>query len=221
MQPGYICVAGLDITAGQHVRPVLIGRLSRDLLASQRGVFDNCARVDLGPVSPVGHPPETEDHRFDQTQLRLLAYEKESAFWGRLETIAQTSLTTIFGPELQQRGSGCTVDLHKGVASLGCLIPSFPPELEVNPWDRIRIEVKDERFTLDLSVTDLRLYEADHVTPKYEVIENVAKRMRAKTPVILSAGLARAWRKPGDNAERHWLQVNNIHLGDDPGWRYA
>jgi hypothetical protein len=53
------------------------------------------------------------------------------------------------------------------------------------------------------------------------LIEKVAKRIASKTPVILSMGLTRGWRKPGDSVERHWLQVNNIHLADDPAWRYA
>jgi hypothetical protein len=37
--------------------------------------------------------------------------------------------------------------------------------------------------------------------------------------VILSVGLTRPFRKWGDSEERHWLQVNNIHLEDDPLWQ--
>lgn len=29
-------------------------------------------------------------------------------------------------------------------------------------------------------------------------------------------GLARAWQKPGDDEERHWLQVNGLCLEDAP-----
>jgi hypothetical protein len=36
---------------------------------------------------------------------------------------------------------------------------------------------------------------------------------------ILSVGLTRPWQKRGDDAERHWLQLNNIHLRDDPLWQ--
>jgi hypothetical protein len=32
----------------------------------------------------------------------------------------------------------------------------------------------------------------------------------------LAVGLTRPWRKNGDTAQRHWLQVNNIHLEEDP-----
>ena len=34
-------------------------------------------------------------------------------------------------------------------------------------------------------------------------------------------GLARAFRAQGDTQSRHWLQVNNIHLEDDPVWTQA
>jgi hypothetical protein len=40
MQPGYICVAGVDVSSGQHVRPELRGRLTTDLLTLNGGPFD-------------------------------------------------------------------------------------------------------------------------------------------------------------------------------------
>lgn len=65
MQPGYICVAGVDVSNGHHVRPVLRGRLTTDLLASKGGPFDMAALVDLGTVECCGHAPEIEDHYFN------------------------------------------------------------------------------------------------------------------------------------------------------------
>jgi hypothetical protein len=40
MQLGYICVAGVDVSSGQHIRPVLRSRLNVDLLARNGGPFD-------------------------------------------------------------------------------------------------------------------------------------------------------------------------------------
>ena len=51
MQPGYICVAGVEITRGKRVRPVTYGRLPTSLLAREGGPFDMAALVELGPVS--------------------------------------------------------------------------------------------------------------------------------------------------------------------------
>jgi hypothetical protein len=73
--------------------------------------------------------------------------------------------------------------------------------------------------SVDLSVTDLRLYEKDHKTPRRKLVADVQERIEAGVESILSLGLTRPWRKQGDTTERHWLQVNNIHLKDDPLWR--
>jgi hypothetical protein len=63
-----------------------------------------------------------------------------------------------------------------------------------------------------LSVTDIRLYEADHQTPKENLIKQINRRMQDGNPVILSLGLTRPFRPDDDTVEQHWLQLNNIHL---------
>jgi hypothetical protein len=93
--------------------------------------------------------------------------------------------------------------------------PKGSPHLDVNPWGKIRLNFSDGTLNLDLSVTDIRLVEKDHKTPRHSPIESVASRFQ-RTAAILAVGLARPWLQPGDSAERQWLQVNNIHLKDDP-----
>jgi hypothetical protein len=73
--------------------------------------------------------------------------------------------------------------------------------------------------SVDLSVNDLRLYERDGRTPRRDRVQSVQKRLEAGVETILSVGLTRPWRKRNDDAERHWLQLNNIHLKDNPLWR--
>jgi hypothetical protein len=72
---------------------------------------------------------------------------------------------------------------------------------------------------VDLSVNDLRLYERDGRTPRRELVASVEERLKSGVEAILSVGLTRPWQKRSDTAERHWLQVNNIHLKDDPLWQ--
>ena len=73
--------------------------------------------------------------------------------------------------------------------------------------------------SVDLSVTDLRLYEGDGRTPRRDLVQSVQKRLESGVETILSVGLTRPWQKRGDDEERHWLQLNNIHLKDDPLWQ--
>ena len=134
------------------------------------------------------------------------------------QRVSRTSLAQIFGPALLPFRGGCVVDLNAGEASLGYLIPAGPPHLYVNEYGKIRAIITDGTFTADLSVTDLRLCDTDHRTPKFSLVERIGAEMRSGCSVVLSVGLARPWRHPDDTVERHWLQVNNIHMEDDALW---
>jgi hypothetical protein len=81
MQPGYICVAGVDVSNGQHIRPVLRGRLTVDLLACNGGPFNLANLVDLGKVEYCGQAPETEDYSFDQRNARCIRRIPHTHFW--------------------------------------------------------------------------------------------------------------------------------------------
>jgi hypothetical protein len=67
-------------------------------------------------------------------------------------------------------------------------------------------------------VTDLRLFGDDHATPQATRISAVAQRIADSRGVILAVGLTRKFRPSDDAPFRHWLQVNNIHLKEDPAW---
>ena len=47
----------------------------------------------------------------------------------------------------------------------------------------------------------------------------VAARLARGVPCLLSVGLTRPFSSREGDAPVHWLQVNNIHLEDDPAWR--
>jgi hypothetical protein len=69
-----------------------------------------------------------------------------------------------------------------------------------------------------LPVTDLRFVEADHVSIRTDVVADVNARMRLGVTVLPMLGLARPYGVPGDDRERHWLQVNGrLHGGSPAG----
>ena len=213
-------MAGVDVNTLKHVRPVLrYGRLTTDLLRRNGGPLDIGSVVDLGPTAYAGHPPELEDHYFDPTRATWLFDDDPDDYWEFLNQIAQESLAEIFGPDLELWEESCTIDVGEGHASLGCLVPKERPWLYVDHRGTVRMVLEDMTPSVDLSVTDLRLYERDYKTPRRNLVTDVQRRIDAGVEVILSVGLTRPWRKQGDTAERHWLQVNNIHLKDEPLWR--
>jgi hypothetical protein len=220
MQPGYVCVAGLDLDTLQHVRPVVRhGRLTTDLLRRNGGPMDMGAVVDLGPTRYAGRAPELEDYRFEPREARRSSDYTSEQFWRTLESVARESLAEIFGPALELWDDSGTVEVGEGTASLGCLRPEEPPWLYVDHRGTVRMVLHYLIPSVDLSVADLRLYESDHRTPRKDLVEDLDRRIKAGVETILAVGLTRPFRKYGDGAERHWLQVNNIHLRDDPLWR--
>lgn len=224
MQHGYICVAGVEPHSGQHVRPVLNGklRLTDSLLTTHGGPFDMASLVDLGAARAVGEAPEVEDHQFSGVEARPIGVIAPATFWRLLQATARDRLADIFGPDLQQNGSTCAVPLGKGIASLGCLALASRPRLVIYEGSGSlspRLQFTDGVFHLAAAVTDLRLYERDYTTLRRGLIARLNERFEQGAPVILSVGLTRPWQKPGDAEERHWFQVNNIHVEDQLVWR--
>ncbi|MCC6420718.1 MAG: hypothetical protein IT429_20965 [Gemmataceae bacterium] len=225
MQRGYICVAGVDIDTGKHVRPVVSGRrLESALSARHGGPFDMATVVDPGRITHVPSPPETEDHEFFPRFARRSKDIEPQLFWEMLQHLARPSLHALFGPDLRRAGrERLIVEERRGVASLGCLEPRGRPALvqETRPdgTPSLRLRFTDGQFSLCLSVTDLRLWEDDHQTPRQALVRDIARRLASGVPCLLGVGLTRPFAPTADLEPVHWLQVNNLHLSDDPCWR--
>ncbi|MGE3272602.1 MAG: hypothetical protein AB7P40_27925 [Chloroflexota bacterium] len=227
MARGFACVAGVNVENGQHVRPVLTAqRLGDQWCARQGGPFDMATVVDLGAVRPVPTLPEVEDHAFSPWRARADRAIEPVLFWEMLCHLAKPTLREVFGPDLRSRGPrSAGVDPGVGSASLGVLAPIGRPLLFVREDDdgtqKLRLQCTDGDFSLDLSVTDLRLWQDDHKTPRHELVEDVARRLRQGVPCLLSVGLTRRLSGRGDRPPIHWLQINNLHLEDNPTWRLS
>jgi hypothetical protein len=216
MQDGYICVAGVEMTTGKHIRPVVQHRMPRTLLLRQGGPFDIGAVVELGPTIPVGKPPSMEDYSFNPKYAHRICDATPNFFWRLLERVARDSLAAIFGAGLERHGRTFVVAAHTGSASLGVLRPAMLAFDRDPASGKLRLRLSDGGEPVSLSVTDLRLYEADQQTPRWAMVEDLTARLQQGTPALVSLGLTRPYRALGDTAHLHYLQANNIHLADYP-----
>jgi Dual OB-containing domain len=225
---GYVCVAGLDLDRLRHVRPVLPeGALPFDLLARYGGPFEMAALVELGIARSAPRQPHVEDQVIVPERVSLCGALPPDEFWDLLHRIGKTRLHDIFGADLKSVGrSSCGTEEGKGRVSLGCWLPIHTPQLyyrEKGPGGKaaIRIRIRDDDFEAILGVTDLRLYEADHMTPDRVAIERTGRRIAEGETVVLGVGLTRAFAASSEQKDNlvHWLQVTNIHLAGDPTWR--
>jgi hypothetical protein len=222
MLSGYICAAGVDIETKQHVRLCASrGHLRPELLKGNGGFLEMAAILELGSGNRIGQRPEIEDHEFDLASVKHFGLLAPERFWNMLTRMARPTLIDVFGSDLLQRGpASCGVNAGKGTGSLGCLAQAKQPSLYLRPRPerpQIRMKFSDGAFNVDVSVTDIRLYGADNITPDSDKVEAVAERLRDES-TILSVGLTRPYAPSEEFPPLHWLQVNNIHFEKTPVW---
>lgn len=215
MAEGYCCVAGIDRDTGEHIRPVLGERLRRCLLAPS-GPFALGAIVDLGDVQDAGSAPMVEDRRFVPGAARRIRSLGPAAYWRMVSAGTPDRLRAIFGETLQQDGRTASVPANRGNASLGLFAPNEPPELRINDYGRVRMRLADSEMELDAAVSDLRFF-GERNQPRPDIVENLAGRIE-QGGCVLSVGLTRLYASTSSEPPRHWLQVNGVHLADDPLW---
>jgi hypothetical protein len=191
-----------------------------DLLSVHGGPFDIARIIDLGETRFVGRVPEVEDQWFDATATRHVGNMPDQEFWSLLEKSSHEKLEAIFGPDLKRIGTTCVVEETYGLRSLGCYWASSGRLTIEEYGDRPRV-----RFTwhsvdgdFKVPVTDIRLYGADHVMPCEATIHRLGEQLAAEPRVLVSVGLSRPYRKKASDPPRHWLQINNFHLRENPCW---
>jgi Dual OB-containing domain len=214
-----ICVAGVEVGTEQHLRPVVAKpeRLGRDLLHESGGPFELGAVVELGEVRPQPDPPAIEDHLFQPQRARRLGRLDGDRYLELLERISHRNLRNAFGPELKRRGERkYATDLGQGERTLACVKLRGPLALEIDSFGKLSLRFEEAGRPANAPLTDLRFFEPDQDTIRHRTVDDVSARLRGDVDVWVMFGLARAWQASNDDAERHWLQVNGLCLGDRP-----
>ena len=219
MRSPYVCVAGVE-DSGDSIRPVLqSGQLPRSLLTSEGGPFRLGAVVDIAEPQPRPSAPELEDVVFNPDRTRAVGDVDADEFCGLLDDLADPLLGSIFGPTtVKKSGTAAAVPQHTGIASLGVLRTNDARLTVQTRFGKpdIRIHFTDPALgELAIKVTDLRLWEADQVTPAAEAIERIE---HALDDCYLAVGLSRAFSVSSYKGVWHWLQINNVFPSSDPLW---
>jgi len=192
-------------------------------LARYGGPFEMARIIELGDVRHAPDPPHVEDYVFIPARTKVHRLAAAHEFWSRLEDQSRPSLRAIFGDSLDESGRHRWGTAQgQGLASLGLLRPAEPPRFYIasNPNGRrqIRVQFSDGVIRADAGVTDIRLYGDDHATPDAARLRFVGRAIDDGAEVILAVGLTRKFRSSDQLPYRHWLQVNNIHLKENPIW---
>lgn len=216
MEAPRVCVAGIDLSTLEHIRPTTLPSdpITRELLREEGGPFGMGALVDIGAVTPDPSPPETEDYLFNSGQAQFKEDLSGEGFLELLTEMRAADLGSAFGPELERVGRTYAVEPGNGGSSLAVLRAKNRPVLEINRYGKLQLCYNDAEPPAYLSVKDVRFFEDDHKTIKTRAIDDVSRRLRRGVNAFLMLGLTRAWSKPGETHERHWLQLNGLCLAD-------
>lgn len=217
MSGARICVAGVDADTFAHVRPTTQrdDLITRTLLHANGGPFGIGALVDLGHVTPCPNAPETEDHHFSTRQATHVEQLDDETYLGLLEEISAPTLSTAMGPELQRMNNHkWAVEVGSGTRSLAVLCPQGRPRLRLD-FEKPRLHLSYPDDAANLSVADVRFYEADHRTARVEVVRDVDSRLISGVQAYIMLGLSRPF-AGSENRDLHWLQVNGLCLADRP-----
>lgn len=225
MQPGWICVAGLELESKRHIRPVTNQPLSASLLDAHGGPFALGRVLDLGETRFCGRMPEIEDRQFEPDAVQVVRDLNAEELHSRCAEIAQCRLRDIFGPDLEWIGhrpdhpGTAAVAERRGLRSLGCYWAQSPRLSFVCADGRrkVRFGFVEEELQFSVAVTDIRLYEADHVSPNERAIAELHEALARQPRTLVSIGLSRAYHYDERHAPQHWLQINNIHTGCPAG----
>lgn len=219
MSGSRICIAGIDMERGCHVRPVTPASdpLTRRLLVDEGGSLELGAVIDLGGATAVPSPPETEDHCVATGDLDHVLTLDDDEYLEILAAVSEPDLEAAFGEDLERRGWKYAVEAGRGQRSLAVIRGGRRADIEIDDrYGKLQLRFNDPDPPAFLGVTDLRFVEADHRTIRRDVVDEVRERLRRGVGLHIMLGLARAFRAKGDDRDRHWLQVNGLCLEDRP-----
>lgn len=181
------------------------------------------ALVEIGSAAPIGRSPELEDHLFRETDVVRQGFVSPTRLWEVLQETSGDTIDAIFGPELLRSGERAFVPKGRGHASLGCLRPRGPVRLVAAEREgalRLRVLLSDE--ALNLGLTDARFYKpSDYAQIDPSRFEAARLALETDADVLVGVGLTRPFTPDPGEPERHWLQVNALHIRPHIGWRLA
>jgi hypothetical protein len=223
LRAGRICVAGIDLYTGKHVRAILADGQESTFLRRNGGPFDIGNVVDLGSALPSPKVPKVEDHFFHGCHARYVRTAHPNGFWDLLKAVSKRDLAKIFGDQIvltmTEKGF---LHARTGDGSIGCVIPYSRPECYIDTWGKLRMSlvvlVNNTQTPLKLSLSDIRFYKDDQKTPNQEVIDMINARMNVED-IILGVGVDHIRLASAHYPQINWIQVTAVHLSGDPTWQ--
>ncbi len=211
MREGMACVAGIDLSTHQMVRPLQSNGTNWEeskWVSSSKLQVGRVIEVQTASVTSGNHPHATEDLRISQVVYRDVVTDAD--LYKACKSTAHSNLDDLFSKNLV--GGNYVVENTK-CRSLGCLIVPVSKLRADLSYNKVKLVFDDHVGKRHfLPVTELQTANTPNTAKGAAALQ--VRLNLAKGPVALRLGLARAW--AGTNGEhnppRCYLQLNGIIL---------
>lgn len=125
MSVGYICISGYDMSARKYIRPIIPGsHIAESFLSSHNSPIElgSTVELDLSYTETQASPPHIEDKSFDPSTVKVLDSMTRVQFRSFIESIADESVESIFGYELELTNGQPILPEGSGARSLGAIM---------------------------------------------------------------------------------------------------
>lgn len=207
-----ICVAGIDLNSSRHVRPTTSAGdpLTTADLRVNGGPYALGAIVELGHGIDRPAPPEIEDHVVTRSAARFVEQQPWDFLFKTLAGLAESSLRTVFGAELERDGGTYSLPPGSGDRSLGIIRISSLSTLVVR-YGRVRLQTRMVGRDVALAVTDVRTWDYAAAAPDSRTVPRLSAAIGWGAGALACVGLSQPWQREDDTrGPRHWVQVNTV-----------
>jgi len=125
MSVGYICISGYDMSTRRYFRPIIPGSHIAELFLSSHNSpieLGSTVELDLSYTETQASPPHIEDKAFDPSTVKVLDSMTRDQFSSFIESIADESVESIFGYEIELINGQPILPEGSGARSLGAIM---------------------------------------------------------------------------------------------------
>ena len=199
MSIGYICVSGYDMAARKYIRPIIPGsHIMESFLSSFNTPIDlgSTIELDLSCTETPASPPHIEDNPFDPSTVKVLDSMSRVQFRSFIESIADESVESIFGYEIELINGQPILPEGSGTRSLGAIM-GRKCTVYCDHMGKSRCDFVDQSG-----------YEYRHlpIVGRDEWIKKPGNYL--DVPIRLS--LTRLFQKDDDSEPVYWMQVSGV-----------
>lgn len=204
MSIGHICISGYEMSDRKYIRPIIPGsHILESFLSSHKSPIElgSTIELDLSFSNTLAQPPHIEDNPFDPPTVKVLESMTRDQFCNFIASIAEDSVESIFGYEIELINGQPILPEGTGARSLGAII-GRKCSVYCDHMGKARCDFVDQSGC------------------EYRHLPIVGRDEWVKKPgnyldIPIRLSLTRLFQKDDDSEPVYWMQVSGVIAKND------